>query len=121
MSEEALDKFGEMLVQKVRDESITDWDMIVGGQMKSERAQQLRDKLSGLSDEQLRVFLTTVPDVVDTVMHHLMQWLEVEDDVEVAVTTSTEQIHSLRDVSDGLAGELYTEKGWISRFSRIRP
>lgn len=121
MSKAALDKFGQVLVRNVRDEAISDWEMIVSGHTKSQRAQELRDRLSGFSDEQRQVFLSLVPEVADTVLHHLLRCLEEEDDIELAVTADGERVQSLRDVSDGLPGELYTDEGWIARFSETKP
>lgn len=118
MSKTALDKFGQILIQNVRDESISDWKMIVTGQMKSQRAQSIRDKLSGLTDEQRQVFLSMISEVADTVLHHLLQCLEEEDDIELAITADGNRVQSLRDVSDGLPGELYTDEGWIARFGK---
>lgn len=120
MSNAALDKFGRALVQNVRDEAISDWAMIVSGQMISERAQEVRDRLSTLSTEQQHAVTSLVPEVVDTVLHHLLRFLEEEVDVEVAVNADGGRVPSLRDVSDGLPGELYTDEGWIARFGESK-
>jgi hypothetical protein len=119
MSRDALDRFGEAIVRDVRDEAIADWHKIVNNQMKSERAQRLRDQLSNFSEEQRAALLAVVPGIVDTVVHHLMQCLEDNDDIEVSVTIDGQRVQSLREVRDGLAGELYSEQGWIARFSRF--
>ena len=33
MSQAALDKFGQLLMRRVRDEAITDWKMMIDGRM----------------------------------------------------------------------------------------
>jgi hypothetical protein len=117
MSKAALDLFGRFLINKVRDEAISDWQMIVHGRMKGEIADKVRQKLGAFSEEQRKIFLSLVPEVVDTVLHHLLWTLEQEDDIRIGVTVNNQDVHSLREVSDGLAGELPSSEGWIARFS----
>jgi hypothetical protein len=121
MSKTALDLFGRLLMAKVRDEAISDWQMMVDGRMKGDRATKIRQVLAPLSDEQRSVFLSLVPDIVDTVLHHLLWLFDQEDRIRIGVTAGNQDVPSLKDVSDGLAGELPSDQGWISRFSKERP
>lgn len=115
---EALDKFGRVLMTQVRDATISDWHKLVTGNMKGERAQQIRAMFTSFSSEQRNVLLSLVPEVVDTVLHHLLWTLERVDDVRLAVKTTEGEVASIREQSDGLAGELYSTNGWIARYSR---
>jgi len=117
MSSEALDRFGELLVRKVRNEAIDDWRMIVDGTMCSQRAQRLRDLLSIFDSEQKERFMELAPEIVDSVLHHLLWMLEQTEDVDVGVRLADGRLRSVRDESDGLSGELYGDHGWIARFS----
>jgi hypothetical protein len=121
MSKAALDLFGRILMTKVRDEAISDWRMIVGGRMKGDIAVKVREMLASFSEEQRRVFLSLVPQIVDTVLHHLLWTFEQEDDIRIGVTAGDQEVSSLKDLSDGLAGELPSVEGWIARFSKERP
>lgn len=120
MSKAALDFFGRLLMTKVRDEAISDWKMIVDGRMKGDRALRLRQILAPFSEEQLRVFLSLVPEVVDTVLHHLLWTFEQEDNIRLGVTAGNQEIPNLKDVSNGLSGELPSDDGWIARYSKER-
>ena len=113
LSEQALDHFGEILIKRVRAEAILDWTKILDGRMKGVRAERLRPELSGLDPGQMALIQRLLPQVVDTVLHHLLWTLEQEESIDVAVRTAEGLVPSLREVSDGLAGELY---GWIPRF-----
>ena len=110
---EALDHFGELLIKRVREKAILDWTKILDGRMKGETAKRLRSELSRLGRGELALIERLVPQIVDTALHHLLWALEQEESVDVAVKTSSGVVPSLREVSDGLAGELY---GWIPRF-----
>lgn len=119
MTRVALDQFGDVLAKRVRDESISDWDMILDGRMKDAGSQQIRDQLERLqlSKDQIDLLRRLIPKIVDTTLHHLLWTFEQEESVDIAVKTPAGVVPSLREVSDGLAGELY---GWIPRFSKER-
>jgi hypothetical protein len=117
MSQVALDKFGQLLMNKVRDEAITDWKMMIDGRMKGESAEKLREILRPLSDDDKKIVVQLIPGVVDTVLHHLLWTAEQQVDLQLGIQTA-EGVESLRDISDGLPGELYTDEGWIARFSK---
>lgn len=114
---EALDFFGKVLMEQVRDEAIEDWERILGGKMKDEESQQLFNEVQSLRSEQLQFILKLIPEVVDRTLHHFLWTLEQEEEVNIVITLEEENPINLRENSDGLAGELYTEDGWISRFS----
>ena len=114
LTKEALDRFGEILIRRVRDKAILDWTKILDGRMKGDSAERLRPELSRLNSSELVLIERLVPQIVDTTLHHLLWTLEQEESVDVAVKMPAGAVPSLRDVSDGLAGELY---GWIPRFS----
>jgi hypothetical protein len=119
MSKAALDKFGKLLMTQVRDESISDWKLIVDGQMKDEDSKRICARLSEFTPHQRDVLLGLVPEIVDTVLHHLLWTLEQEGDVvQIGVRAKGGFVSSLNEVFDGLAGELYSEDGWIARFSK---
>ena len=72
--------------------------------------------LRNVSEADKRLVLQLIPGVVDTVLHHLLWAAEQESDLHVGIKMKN-GIEELRDISDGLPGELYTDEGWISRFS----
>lgn len=118
MPKAALELFGRLLMTKVRDKAILEWKMISDGRMKGESAPKIREILDTFSAEQREAFLLLVPQIVDTTLHHLLWTLEQQEDVMVHVRAGEQDVPDLKEVSDGLAGELYTDEGWIARYSR---
>lgn len=117
-SQTALQLFGQLLMNKVRDEAITDWKMIIDGRMKDEASAKTREILSSFTIEQRAILQLLIPEIVDTVLHHLLWALEQQKNVHIRVTIDNQEFPSLKDISDGLPGELYTDDGWIARFSK---
>lgn len=116
MSKKALDAFGGLLMARVRDESITEWQMIVNGHMKGDRAKKIQERVASSADRELVEAI--VPQIVDSVLHHVLSLFEQEQQLTIAIRVGNELVPSLREASDGLAGELYSSEGWISRFSK---
>jgi hypothetical protein len=116
MSQTALDTFGELLMTKVRDKAILDWEMIISGRMKGEQTASVL-KARAWSPENKALFLSLVPEIVDSVLHHLLWTFEQNEHVRIAVDLPDEQVESLNAISDGFPGELYSDEGWIARFS----
>jgi hypothetical protein len=114
-----LDYFGKILMSDVRDETITSWDMIVNGKMKGITAQQVKEKLTCFSEEQKEVLNWLIPKITDTCLHNLLVMIEQSNKVKVSVNDGQTNIE-VKQISDGLECELYTEDGWIKRFSNER-
>jgi ethanolamine ammonia-lyase large subunit len=113
MGEKNHDFFGEILMNRVRDEAIDDWERIIDGKMNDEESVQIHKSLSDKEKELIRIL---VPKIVDTTLHHLLWTLEQDDSLEFMVNDGTKK-ENINDISDGLTGEMYTEDGWIYRFS----
>jgi len=116
-SREGLDSFGKLLAEAVRDPTIRQWDKLVAGSLKGVTADRLRAQIDALGEDERRLLERLIPQIVDTALHHLLWSLEQPGPVEVSVRTPEGVVASLREVSDGLAGELYD---WIPRFSKER-
>lgn len=115
MSKNELEYFGEKLMKEVRDETISTLDMMIDGRMKGSTAQQVKEKISILNEEQLDIIKWLIPKITDIGLHNLLVMIEQNDDIKVLVKEN-----DIKEISDGLDGELYTEDGWIERLSDER-
>jgi hypothetical protein len=119
MSKLLLDEAGAIVGGKVRDDSLEHWKKILAGQLKGDTALEWSEKLSKLSPRDARLVRQLIPEVVDTVLHWFLFHLEQEEGLDLVVGTGSERV-SVREISDGMSGELYGDEGWIARFSKIR-
>ena len=111
----SLDKFGKVFIEEARDRSIRLFDKRIHGSMRDEGSQKLFGKVNSLSDDAQDVIKEIIPDVVDLCLHNMLNLFEENEDLQIIVDGE-----NLNDMSDGLAGELYTSDGWIHRFSNER-
>ena len=120
MKKEALDQFGRILMERGRDRTVVNWDKILDGTMKGKSCEAIKQRLAHLSPEQIEVVRWLVPQIVDTSLHYVLWALEQENSISLLIKDEHGEMHNLREASDGLPGELYTEDGWIARFSKQR-
>lgn len=68
---------------------------------------------------QLSVINQAIVSSIDDVVHNFLWMLEQHEDIDLLCGEDDESAkENVRDLSDGLTGEIYTEDGWIAKFSR---
>lgn len=117
-NKQVLDYFGQVLMREIRDEAIDDWERIFQGKMRDNESKKNFQTVNTFSPEQVQFIVDMFPKIIDTAIHHLLWTLEQEEDINVLIKAEGNKVVNIREVSDGLSGELYTEDGWISRFSK---
>lgn len=111
-----LDTFGRELMTQVRDRAISRIDGLLGGSLKGESAVRIRAKFEAASPTELERARLLAVEAVDSTLHLLLVLLEQERGPEIRMN-GIGGTANLRAISDGLAGELYGENGWIARYS----
>ena len=114
---DVLDDFGALLIRSVRDISIRHWNLVIDGKMKDSHSQEIHGNLAGYSPGQTECIRRIVSMVVDTTIHNVLCMVEQNERISVRIETEGQTVAALTEISDGLAGELYTADGWIERFT----
>jgi hypothetical protein len=109
------DDFGKDLIKEVRDRTIRQYHKKTSGLMKSEDDQALFRRYESLDESAKEFIKDLIPMIVDTSLHNTLCMIEDSDNFILTVGED-----DIRNVSDGLAGELYTEDGWIAKYSSER-
>ena len=110
-----LNEFGKIFVTEVRDNTINSLDKMLNGSMKGVTAEKVQEKILALTNEQIDVIRWLIPQIVDINLYNMLFMIEEHDDLELLF-----EKENLKEASDGLSGELYTEDGWIAKFSNER-
>jgi hypothetical protein len=114
-----LDAFGELLIAQVRDGAVRRVRGVIDGTLKSADARAIHSALDGISSEQAAAVRLLAVEAIDSVLHRFLVLIDETDVLELSFVGDGQRIR-VRDVSDGLAGELYSSDGWIARFSKER-
>jgi hypothetical protein len=118
LSNQSLDKFGELLMKRVRDKSIGDWERIISGDIKGVTGERVKQQIALFTPEQKEILCKLIPQIIDTSLHNLLFTAEQERSLRILMDNPEwGAAQDMREISDGLAGELCGERGWIARFS----
>ena len=104
--------FGKDLMKEVRDRTIRQYNKTIKGLMKAEDDQALFRRYESLDDNAKGLIKDLIPLIVDTSLHFTLCMIEDSDDFTLCIGED-----DIRDLSDGLAGELYGNEGWIAKYS----
>lgn len=116
---DVLDRFGQLLVSEVRDVAVAVALKSLRGQMKDQASKQLEAELEKVPENTRKLIETFATDLVDSTLHNLLSFFEGAEDFMIAFKEDENNLVDLNEISDGLAGELFTDEGWISRFSDL--
>lgn len=112
-----LDLIGEFLMARVRDSVIHDVHAIVSNEMRGALAESDRKAIAGWSGTGAELVDLVAPRVVDRALATLLQALEEQAETLCLAVRHGDNWVSVQELSDGLAGELYGDDGWIARYS----
>jgi hypothetical protein len=113
-----LDEFGQLLMAQVRDQTLADLQRVVSGKMADESSRNLFDEFKKLNPESCEFVKKLLVVTVDAAIARFLYFLD-DFQIEVRFRTSEGEQHDVRAISDGLHGEIWTEDGWIKRFSKF--
>lgn len=77
----ALDHFGRLMMERVRDEALDDWERMLRGRMRGRTARDVAAALSSLDHRQRQALAFVVPAIVETVIDHVLWMFEQEESV----------------------------------------
>jgi len=113
MTDTTLDKFGQFLVEHLRDKGIYFGDELLKSQWKAPALQKIQKELGALSDYQRTIIHQTIVLTIDNAIHDFLFALQDTDDIQICVDGK-----NIVELSDGIHGESYSEDGWNARYSK---
>lgn len=116
---DVLDRFGRLLVSEVRDVAVAVALKSLRGQMKDQASEELDAALAPVPESTRKLLEAFATDLVDSTRHDLLSFFEGTEEFLIAFQENENDLVDLNEISDGLAAELVTEEGWISRFSDL--
>jgi len=114
---ETLNKFGKFLVENLRDSGINFLEGLLSSHWKSKESIILQTDLQSFTDKQKNIVRQVVVRVIDRAIHDFLfavsEQVDFDNDIQIKVDKK-----NIVDISDGLAGEIYGEDGWFTKFSK---
>lgn len=114
-----LDSFGQEFISSIRDQSIFEFEAILNGRMKSKSSIELSNEIKAFDENQINVLKKVVFNSIDSVIYNVLNMLEQnEENMKLLISQDGNDEKNILELSDGLSGELFTENGWIEKFSK---
>ncbi len=117
MTRESLEKFGEFFVRNLRDAMKYNLETTLSGSWKAPGVLDLQKRLVKLDDADKQTIRELVDRVITGGMHDFLFALQEESDSNGSIRLLVDGEEIAKE-SDGLHGELFTEEGWIARYSK---
>ncbi len=123
IKDEMLDLFGNKLIYEVRDYYLDQFNNSIIKEAYTDEKKIFKQKYESLGLEGQEFLKKVVTEAVDSTLHYFLWMIEQDEEYDLVRYSKEDKSESvsLRDISDGLCGELYTEDGWIERFSKYPP
>lgn len=115
----SLDKFGEFIVVNLRDKAIETAEMLLENGSKSPQTKILQDELSTFNAAQKAIVANTVKASIDAAIHDFLFAIEEQADFENDIQIIVNE-ENIVEMSDGLQGELFTQDGWLEKYSKFK-
>jgi hypothetical protein len=113
--EKLLSNFGEQFIKSVRDNTLFVLEGIISGHMKSDTYKLMHQEIIKMPEVQVALLRDLAYRMVDLSLHNILFMFENNADWTIAGKSGG--VNDINTLSDGLAGELYSEDGWINQFS----
>lgn len=115
----SLDKFGEFIVVNLRDKAIETAEMLLENGSKSPQTKILQDELSTFNAAQKAIVANVVKTSIDAAIHDFLFAIEEQADFENDIQIIVNE-ENIVEMSDGLQGELFTQDGWLEKYSKFK-
>lgn len=115
---EQLELLGKEIIENLRDASIEEYLSIKNGKMNSLDAQNIHKIYSSLDDKSRESTDIIVFNMIGRVLHNALWMLQQSSRFTITDKNLVNPDDDLIELSDGISGELYTEHGWIHKYSK---
>jgi hypothetical protein len=115
---EYANKFGKLLMEYGRDNTFECFLKLTEGKLKDTQSVQLSNELQRFTSEQIEIIKKIALLTIDDTLHNFLWMIEQNNDDFDMVVKKDGEWSTMDKESDGLYGELYTEDGWIAKYSK---
>lgn len=115
-----LDLFGEELMYNVRDYCLDQFHNSINREANTDTKKSFQKNFSSFTPEQQIFIKNLVSELTDAALHYFLWMFQNSENFELSYHDSNITTN-LNNISDGLCGELYTEDGWIEKYSKYPP
>jgi hypothetical protein len=118
MNNTALEKFGQLLIQMVRDNVIRQWDRLLDRKTIIPRFKKFEPVLEALNEQQVEMLRELGPYYIDNTLHDFLFMLEGSKWIKLRLETDEQIVEDIRTLTQGdLQGYIFI---WAEKYSEER-
>ena len=114
--DQSLDKFGEFVIKNLLDQGIDKFKRLSNGEIEAPSLQGLQQDSQSFNAKDMEVVQRLIVEIMTSTTHDFLYALqeraELKEDIQITVDNN-----SITELSDGIQGELFSDNGWIKRYS----
>ena len=112
----SLYKFGGFIIKHLFDKGFYKFIRLKKGEFNAPSLLDLQTDLKKFNDNEIDIIQTLVLEIMTSSMHDFLFAIqEFEDDIKINVNNE-----NVAKLSDGLHGEIFTDDGWIKKYSDFK-
>ena len=116
-ADKIVDDFGKVFIENVWDYTIDVMKNTIDGKMKSEKSKILYKKINELDNDVKKIIKEIIMETIQQNTFHILNFFEQEESYIIGFNDGV-KIVDLKELSDGIAGELYGDDGWIEKYGK---
>jgi hypothetical protein len=118
LKNDILNKFGKDFIKGIVDLTVEHMEMIISGKMKNQEAQILYKRIEKTDIESMNILNEIIMETIKQMTFNVLNFFEEERGKYLLEYNNGKEKININEISDGLAGELYSEDGWIKKYSK---
>ncbi|SMC87891.1 hypothetical protein [Cellulophaga tyrosinoxydans] len=116
---EPLDKFGQFIIENLRDKQIDNFKGLLEGKWRAKNVKELQNNLSKFNRDEKKVIADLVEDILTNTLHDFLFAIQENNDLAIGLKIMMDN-ENVAELSDGLHMEIFDEDGWVKRFSKYK-
>lgn len=117
--DESLEKFGKIIIENLRDKQIDFYRGLLTEKWKAEDLKDLQKKLKTIDKKDKETINDLVDELLTHAIHDLLFAIQENHDLENGLEILVDN-KNVAELSDGLHGEIFSDDGWIQKFSKYK-
>jgi len=115
----SLDTFGRFVIENLFDQGVRKFQQLSNGEVNSPSLRTLQQDLGEFNNKEIEIIQKLILEIMTSSTHDFLfaiqEQADFEEDIQLNVANK-----NVAELSDGLHGEIFSESGWIKKYSAFK-
>ncbi|MBI9056213.1 hypothetical protein L3049_10045 [Labilibaculum sp. DW002] len=114
-----LDTFGRFIIENLFDQGIRKFQRLSNEEIKTPSLLTLQQNLRTFNKNEIEIIQELIIEIMTSSTHDFLFAIQEQTDLDENIQMNVEN-ENVADLSDGLHGEIFTESGWVKKYSAFK-